>query len=119
MNMRSKLLAVLLGGWLAAAGLAAGGVEKAASAEVTIPFANHGGVSDWRVVDDTTLLIKDVHGHWYRAKLLTAATELHFTDSVGFDTSPSGSLGKHSSIVVEGRRYPIVSLTRTERPAKP
>lgn len=113
MRIRTLGFTVLL---LTATTLAA---AESKAPEATIPFANRGGVSDWRVVDDTTLLIEDVHGHWYRAKLLTAATELHFTDSLGFDTLPSGALGKHSSIVVEGRRYPIVSLTRTERPAKP
>lgn len=86
--------------------------------EVTIQFANHGGISDWRRVDDSTLLIEDVHGHWYLAKLQVAAYDLAFSDSVWFVTPPTGELGKLSSVVVSGRRYPIVSLTRTDPPAK-
>lgn len=86
--------------------------------EVTIPFANHGGISDWKRVSDSTLLIEDVHGHWYLAKLQFEAYDLAFADSMGFDTLPTGELGKLSSVVVSGKKYPIVSLTRTDKPAK-
>ncbi len=86
--------------------------------EVTIPFANHGAISDWKRLNDSTLLIQDVHGRWYMTKLQFEAYDLAFADSVGFDTPPTGELGKLSSVVVSGRRYPIVSLTRTDKPAK-
>jgi hypothetical protein len=86
--------------------------------EVTIPFANSGGISDWKRLDDSTLLIEDVHGHWYLAKLQAAAYDLAFSDSVGFVTPPTGELGKLSSVIVSRRRYPIVSLTRTDTPVK-
>lgn len=86
--------------------------------EVTIPFANHGGIRDWKVVDDSTLLIQDVHGHWYLAKLQSAAYDLAFADGLIFGTPPSDELGKLSTVVVRGQRYPIVSLTRTEPPPK-
>ncbi len=86
--------------------------------EVTIPFANHGGISDWKRVDDSTLLIEDAHGHWYLAKLQFEAYDLAFADSMGFDTLPTGELGRLSSVVVSGKKYPIVSLTRTNNPAK-
>jgi len=86
--------------------------------EAYIPFANIGGISDWQVVNDSTLLIQDVHGHWYLAKLQSPAYGLAFANSLGFATAPSGTLEKLSSVVVSGRRYPIVSLTRTDPPAK-
>lgn len=89
-----------------------------AAAEAYIPFANNGGVSNWKVVDDSTLLIQDVHGHWYLAKLQSPAYGLAFANSLGFATAPSGRLEKFSSVVVSGRRYPIISLTRTKLPKK-
>jgi hypothetical protein len=46
--------------------------------QVTIPFANHGGISDWRRIDDSTLLIKDIHGHWYLAKLQSEVYDLAY-----------------------------------------
>lgn len=84
--------------------------------EAYIPFANNGGVSNWRVVDDSTLLVQDIHGHWYVAKLQSAAYGLAFANSLGFTTAPSGRLEKFSSVVVDGRRYPIISFTRTILP---
>ncbi len=88
------------------------------AAQVTIPFANQGGISDWKVVDDSTLLIQDNHRHWYLAKLQGGAYDLAFAESLGFVTLPSGALGQFSAVVVRGRRYPIISLTRTEPPVR-
>jgi hypothetical protein len=88
------------------------------ASQATIPFANQGGISNWKVVDDSTLLIQDKHRHWYLAKLQTGAYDLAFAESIGFVTLPSGALGKFSAVVVNGRRYPIISLTRTEPPVR-
>lgn len=85
--------------------------------EVAIPFANHGGVRDWRAVDDATLLLQDVHGQWYRAKLFAPVYHLAYAERIGFITPPSGSLEKFGSVLIHGRRYPIVSLTRAPAPA--
>jgi hypothetical protein len=85
--------------------------------EVSIPFADHGGIRDWRVVDDATLLLQDVHDQWYLAKLFAPVYDLAYVERIAFITPPSGSLEKFGSILVHGRRYPIVSLTRAPAPA--
>jgi hypothetical protein len=85
--------------------------------ETYIPFANHGGVLDWHVVDDTTLLIQDIHGQWYVAKVIGPAFTLPSTEHLGFVTEPSGTLEKFSAIIVRGQRFPIISLTLTDPPA--
>lgn len=91
-------------------------IPAVAIPEVAIPFANHGGIHDWRVVDDATLLLQDVHGQWYLAKLFAPVYDLAYTDHLGFVTPPSGSLEKFGSVLIHGRRYPIVSLTRAPAP---
>lgn len=94
------------------------GISEKPVQQATIPFANHGGISNWKVVDDGALLIQDNHGSWYLAKLQNAPYDLVIAENLGFVTPPSGTLGQLSSIVVKGRRYPIISLTRTDPPAK-
>jgi hypothetical protein len=86
--------------------------------QISIPFANHGGIRDWRVENNQTLLIEGVGGHWYRAKLMSPAIDLPFADRIGFISEPSGALDKFSTVVVRGRRYPIISLTAAEPPVK-
>ena len=90
-----------------------------APAEVSIPFANRGGIRDWRVEDDANLLLQDRQGQWYRARLLVPAYYLAYAGQLSFSTGPSGALEKLDSVVVRGQKYPIVSLTRIESPAKP
>jgi len=86
--------------------------------ETSIPFANHGGIRDWQVLDDSSLLVQGNNGRWYLAKLQSPAFYLPFTERLGFATDPSGTLEKFSAVIVRGQRYPIVSLTRTDPPIK-
>ena len=88
------------------------------SAEAWIPFANHGGISDWQVVDESSLLIRDIHGQWYLVRVMGPAFVLPFSDRLAFATTPSGTLEKSSAVVVRGKRYPVLSLTRSEAPGK-
>lgn len=86
--------------------------------EATIPFANRGGVVDWQVADDSTLLLRDSHGQWYRARLQVPLPAYSPAERLGFATGPSGTLEKLDSVVIRGQRYPIVSLIRVGPPAK-
>jgi hypothetical protein len=43
---------------------------------------------------------------------------LSYSEGLGFATGPSGTLEKLDSVVVRGKKYPIVSLTRIEPPAR-
>lgn len=102
---------------LPARGAEATDPAAASDAETGIPFAAHGGIRDWRVEDDATLLLQDIHGNWYRARLAAPAWDLAYAQSLGFTTAPSGTLERLDSIVVRGRAYPILSLKRTAPPA--
>lgn len=87
---------------------------SAARQEARIPFVNHGGIRDWRAVDRDTLYIQDRHRNWYRAELMGPAFDLNFSWTIGFDTGPTNTLDKFSSVVVRGQKYPIQSLVRID-----
>jgi hypothetical protein len=90
----------------------------AAAPEASIPFANHGGIYDWRAVDDRTLLIESVQHKWYKATLFTPCVDLAFAERVGFESNPDGSFDKFSAIQVGSQRCPLISLTPTAAPVK-
>jgi hypothetical protein len=86
--------------------------------EAKIAFANQGGIWDWDVVDSSTLLIQDRSRRWYKAKLLGNCYDLPFEQKIGFESNPNGSFDKFSAIQTRQQRCPLISLTRTEAPAK-
>ena len=87
-----------------------------ASGEASIAFANQGGIQNWQPQGDAAVLLQDRQGQWYLARLQSPATELPYTEQVGFDPGPSGSFGRLSTVIVRGARYPVISLTRTDTP---
>jgi Family of unknown function (DUF6491) len=98
--------------WAAAAGIVAAAAfnvsfsaepaESDGSSDVSIPFANHGGIRDWRADRDRGLWVQDVHGKWYYATVMSPCLGLNFADSIGFDTHPMGHFDRFSAIVVPG-----------------
>jgi hypothetical protein len=91
--------------WSAGAALADEPAQPAGSNDVSIPFANHGGIRDWHADRDRGLWIQDSFGKWYYATVMSPCIGLNFANSIGFDTRPQGSFDKFSYIVVprEGR----------------
>ena len=118
---RKLLIAPLIALGLAAtpAGASLARTAASATAEASIPFANHGGIRDWREAGDRTLYIQDRARHWYRATLMTSAFDLPFTTAIGFDTGPIDRFDKFSSVVVRGQRYAVQSLVRVDGPPPP
>jgi hypothetical protein len=86
--------------------------------QVSIPFANHGGIVNWRAVDRDTLLIEGRGGKWYRAELLPGCFDLPFADRVGFRSNPGGDFDRFSSVYVRGQTCRVSSLTETAPPPK-
>lgn len=86
--------------------------------DARIPLANRGGIYNWRVIDDKTLLIESQSHHWYQAKLFSACTKLPFAERVGFEANADGSFDKFSAITVGRERCPLISLVETAAPAK-
>ncbi|HUY83269.1 MAG TPA: DUF6491 family protein [Steroidobacteraceae bacterium] len=84
--------------------------------QAQIPFANHHGIYDWRVIDDHTLLIQSEGGTWYRATLMGSCFNLPFAERIGFTTNPDGSFDRFSSILVRDQHCPLTSLVVTKAP---
>lgn len=99
------IAALSLSAALSTAALADEQAESKGSSDVSIPFANHGGIRDWHADKDRGLWIQDAHGKWYYAAVMTPCIGLNFANSIGFDTRPAGSFDRFSSIIVprEGR----------------
>jgi hypothetical protein len=90
---------------LGAALLAAAGAVFASEAtppKASIPFANHGGIRDWKADRDQGLWVQDIHRQWYYAKLMGPCIGLNFAQTIGFDTHPLGRFDQFSSIYVPG-----------------
>lgn len=107
-------------GWLglAAAEDDARRVEPVDAPELSIPFANRGGILDWVAVDESTLLVQDNFGKRYRVKLVAPTRHLLHAEGVGFVTGPSGTLDNTGALAVGGHKYPIASVTASEGPKR-
>ena len=88
------------------------------AAEARIPFANRGGIYNWQVVDDHTVLIQGQNRKWYKATLFSPCIDLPFAERLGFESNADGSFDKFSSIHVRERSCPLVSLVETAAPPK-
>ncbi len=97
---------------------AAAAASTAPPKEASIPFANRGGIYNWGVVDNRTLLIQGRNRQWYKATLFAPCIDLPFAQSIAFKTSPSGSFDKFSSIVVRRQRCSLTSLVEIPPPVK-
>lgn len=111
------LAAALLAGSPAFAA-ASNSASHATAREAEIPFANHGGVDDWRAVGDSTIYFEDLHRRWYRAELIGPAFDLPFTERIAIDASPTGTLDKFGAIYVRGQRYGFRSFEQVAGPPK-
>jgi hypothetical protein len=87
--------------------------------DASIPFADHGGVRDWRADGRDAVYIEDVHKRWYRAELFAPAFDLPFVQFIGIDAGPSGTLDKFGAIYVAGERYAFRNFTRVADPTMP
>jgi hypothetical protein len=97
--------------------LETGEQQKAAPAEASIPFVNHGSIRSWRADGRDAVFIQDVSGDWYRATLMGSCSDLPFAEAVGFDAGTVGRLDKFSAIVVRGQRCPFTSLVASAPPS--
>src|SRR5271170_4699141 len=115
MLKRSVIVAAVLGlpvaaGAAEAPGVATPGVATPGVAtpepQASIAFANHGGIYDWRVVDDRTVLIQGLNRQWYKADLFSACIDLPFAERIGFESNADGSFDKFSSIKLRNQNCP-------------
>ena len=68
-----------------------------------IPFADHGGISDWRADGTKGLWIRSINGSWYYATFMASCSRLPFiADRLRFIAEPGGELDRWSSIQLPG-----------------
>jgi hypothetical protein len=83
----------------------------AASAD-SISFANFGAIRDWKAEGSKAMIIETTSGDKYRATFMNRCSSLPFSETVGFVTSPSGSLDKFGAVLVRDQKCQIRSLER-------
>jgi hypothetical protein len=109
-----KPLLFLLAAAASAPALAAPPGERA---EASIPFVGQPrSIRSFRAVGDDLVYLKDRRGRWYRARLGGACLGLRWANVIGYDTRGGLSLSRGGSLLVDGERCLIVSLTRSEAP---
>jgi len=89
-----------------------------APAEGQIPFANKGGIWNWQVIDNKTVLIESRARRWYKATLFGNCINLAFAQNMAFVPNSNGTFDKFSSIRTRGQRCPLVSLVEVPAPPK-
>jgi len=86
--------------------------------EISIPFAQFGGIDDWRADGTQALYIKGRrNSEWYYAKLMSTCQGLNFAEAIGFRNEAAGNFDKFSTIIVDGRPCQLTSLVKSEKPA--
>jgi Family of unknown function (DUF6491) len=118
MKIPGRTPAALLCALLCAAWADAPTSGQAPAPEAQIAFANHGGIYNWQVVDNRTVLIQSQDRKWYKATLFSSCIDLPFAERIGFESNADGSFDKFSSIQVRDQKCPLVSLVETTAPAK-
>lgn len=110
---RTLLLASLAAALAAPAAMAAPPTKL-----VRIPFADHGGIRDFRPDGDRAVYLQDRARHWYRATLFGPCFDLPYANAIGYQTDGTGSFDWFSSIVVRGQRCPVDTLAESAPPAE-
>ena len=93
-------------------------VANAAAEQARVPFANHGGINDWRELDDRTVLIQDINGQWYKASLMTPCIGLPSCSASDIESNPDGSFDELGAIKLRHQTCPLASLVKTGAPPK-
>jgi hypothetical protein len=67
-------------------------------------------VQDWHPVGDREVWFQDRSRKWYRAVLMSPAFDLPFTEHVGIDSRPIGTLDRFGGVIIKGQTYRFSSF---------
>ncbi|MGZ8345777.1 MAG: DUF6491 family protein [Allosphingosinicella sp.] len=114
------ILAFAAAAALAAPSLAVPAPEAAAAAseEVRIPFVNFGGIRSFHANDDDVVYLQDNRRRWYRAELIGSCWGLPWANRVRVDTRGGSTVDRFSTLIVDGERCQLGSLTRSDEPER-
>lgn len=111
------LLLMLIAAWMRPAlreMLPASGEKPTAYA--SIPFANLGGIAEWRADGERGIYPRMPGQQWYYAQFMTPCAGLAAAEEIGFITNPSGSLDRFSAVTVGRNRCYVANLAASEPP---
>lgn len=108
-------LSVLVAGCAGGAEYASSG-DAATALQARIPFVGHGNIRDFHAVNDDTVFLQARNRQWYRADLIGPCFGLPYVSVIGVDARPIGTLDRFGTIIVDGERCKIGSLTPSESP---
>ena len=92
-------------------------VPPAGFSEVSIPYANHDGVRDWRADGSKGMWILAANSRWYYASFSSECTTLPVAIGISFVPDRSGTLSRWSSIRLDhDDRYFFRSLQPSGAP---
>ena len=86
--------------------------------EAAIPYIRTNGVAEWKRASNDSLHVRAITGNWYLVRTMGRCSALRQATSLGFETSLHGELDRHGTIIAEGQRCPIASVTRSEAPPR-
>ena len=110
-----KTVLILLAAAVAAPALAETPVKRELA---SIPFANHPrAIRNFEAPSDRIVYLQDRQRRWYRADV-GHCFGLQWAHSIGYDTRGGINLDSFGALLVDGRRCPIVSLTRSDGPPR-
>lgn len=84
--------------------------------DTTIPYANRDGIIDWKVAGPDRLYVRDMMGAWYLVRTAAPCLRLRTAHSLGFITIGTDRLDRFSTIVAEGWRCNVASITTSAPP---
>jgi len=117
--MSFSRLKTIVFGVLASVGFAIGAAAGAqANTQASIPFANHGGIYDWRANGTHGIWVQAANRDWYYGTFMNSCIGLDRAINIGFVTEPTGDFDRWSSIIVphEFIRCHLSSFERSGEP---
>ena len=111
-------MAVAMTPLLALLAAAASPADPPGREEVSIPFVSQPrSIRSFNAPADDLVYLQDRRGRWYRAEIGGPCIGLRWANVLGYDTRGL-SLSRGDSLLVEGQRCMIVSLTRSDPPPR-
>jgi hypothetical protein len=83
-----------------------------------IPFANHGGIYDWRAEGTGSIIVESQNHHFYRATLMEPCFDLPFRDRVGFVLDARDVLDKFQAVRAGHQVCQFTSFDEIPKPDK-
>lgn len=98
--------------------LAGAAAAQTPPAPAQIPFANHGGIYDWRAEGNNAMIVESRDHRFYRATFLSPCYDLKFRDRVGFVTDARDVLDKFDAVRVGDQTCQFISFDEIPKPEK-